>query len=41
MGRRLVIKAGEHHWEDKNICAVVYELRSATVHNPLFFVYEL
>ena len=41
MGRRLVIKAGEHHWKDKNNWAAVYKVRPATVHNPLFFVHEL
>ena len=41
MGRRLVIKAGEHHWKDKNIRAVVYKVRPATAHNPLIFVHEL
>ena len=36
MGRRLVIKAGEHQF-----WAVVYEVRSMTLHNPLFFIHEL
>ena len=32
----MVIKAGEHQF-----WAAVYEVRSMTLHNPLFFIHEL